>query len=64
MISVYLLLDCLRMSARLHICIFAHSPALHHLHIPKHKAQAQNATSNGGDASRVGTEKGGEYELC
>ena len=40
--------------AHLHICIFAHSPALYHLHFPKHKAQAQNATSNWGDASRVG----------
>ena len=64
MISVYLLLDYLNMSARLHIhhllhiCIFAHSSALHHLHFPntkrKLKTQAQNASSNGGDASRVG----------
>ena len=23
-----------------------------------------NATSNGGDASRVGIEKGGKYKLC
>ena len=28
------------------------------------KRAAKNASTNGGDASRVGIEKGGKYELC
>ena len=30
----------------------------------EHPMQAPNATSNGGDASRVGVEKGRKYALC
>ena len=30
----------------------------------EHPTQAPNATSNGGDASRVGVEKGRKYEFC
>ena len=61
MISVYLLLDCLRISERLHICIFAHSSAelsscqkCAARNATTNKTLALNASSNGGDASRVG----------
>ena len=43
-----------------HICAFAN---LHICTSSSAHPQAQNATTNGGDASRVGTEKGGKYKL-
>ncbi|WP_337480541.1 hypothetical protein, partial [Prevotellamassilia timonensis] len=45
-----------------HLHIISCTSAHHHLHFPKHKAQAQNANTNGGDASRVGIENGGKHE--
>ena len=62
MISVFLLLDCTNMSR---VCTSAEVSSCQKCaarNATSNKTLALNASSNGGDASRVGIEKGGKYE--